>query len=275
MKGKLKVILLVISCLLLYGCGNAGVSQEEYDKVVVERDAYKEKQDAYEKENETLNKVKESLSVIDGLTFSESKGDECKTLIITFYLKYKTDTDNMVDKFSKLGEALDPVVKEEWFDYDYVIMDVWSNVTGALSSMTFEADNIISSLKTHQWYGDEEVSGTNNSDSKSETKALLYQDKKINIFYKGISEKGVVLSVENLTDVTITIQADAISINGESVNSITMSDDVAPQSTGDVVARFDVSPSTKAETIGGQLRIIDFEDSFKTYNAKFINIPIE
>lgn len=43
MKGKLKVILLVISCLLLYGCGNTGVSQEEYDKVVAERDNYKKK----------------------------------------------------------------------------------------------------------------------------------------------------------------------------------------------------------------------------------------
>lgn len=35
-------LLTVVACLILGGCSKAGVSQEEYDKVVAERDAYKE-----------------------------------------------------------------------------------------------------------------------------------------------------------------------------------------------------------------------------------------
>ena len=38
---KLMIVLITVA-LLLTGCGQTGVSQEEYDKVVAERDKYKE-----------------------------------------------------------------------------------------------------------------------------------------------------------------------------------------------------------------------------------------
>lgn len=103
----------------------------------------------------------------------------------------------------------------------------------------------------------------------------VYEDEKVIISFSHLSDKGVVFEVENLTDINITIQADTLSINKHSISDITMSDDIAPQSIGEAVARCDVDSDDPVETIGGQLRIIDFERSFKSYNAKFINVPIE
>ena len=99
---------------------------------------------------------------------------------------------------------------------------------------------------------DEQPSGT-----------LVYEDKKVRIFYKDINQSGVIFDVENLTGVNVTIQADSVSVNKRSVNDIMMSDDVAPKSTGEVVASCYFDPATKVGTVGGQLRIIDFNKSFQ------------
>lgn len=105
---------------------------------------------------------------------------------------------------------------------------------------------------------------------------LVHEDEKVKIYFSGIVKNGVEFTVENLTDVNITLQADSVSINGISTNDIIMSDDVAPKSKGKVVARCDdFSTETKVETVGGQLRIIDFDNGVKTYKATFINVPIE
>lgn len=105
---------------------------------------------------------------------------------------------------------------------------------------------------------------------------LVHEDEKVKIYFSGIVKNGVEFTVENLTDVNITLQADSVSINGISTNDIIMSDDVAPKSKGKVIARCDdFSTETKVETIGGQLRIIDFDNGVKTYKATFANVPIE
>lgn len=102
---------------------------------------------------------------------------------------------------------------------------------------------------------------------------LVYEDEKVKIFFSGITEDGVSFSVENMTDTNITIQATSISINGVSTNDIIMSDDVAPQSKGNVTARCDdFSPSTTVSTISGQLRVISFSRNFSSYDATFSNI---
>lgn len=104
----------------------------------------------------------------------------------------------------------------------------------------------------------------------------LYEDERVKIYFKEIGERGVEFWVENLTDVNITIQADSVSINGISSNSIVMSDDVAPQSKGKVIAKCeDFGDVSKVQTVGGQLRIIDFDGSFESYKATFINVEVE
>ncbi len=103
---------------------------------------------------------------------------------------------------------------------------------------------------------------------------LVYSDAKVKIYFKEYTSSGVVFQVKNLTDITLTIQADAIAINRRSTEDITMSDDVAPRSTGDVHARCTISGVTKAALISGQLRIIDFSNLSQTYDAKFVDVVI-
>lgn len=112
------------------------------------------------------------------------------------------------------------------------------------------------------------------SPTEAAANTLVYEDERVRIYYKGLNEKGVVFSVDNMTDVIITIQAEAISLNRGSINDIMMSDPVSPQSTGDVVARCDVDPNIDVTEVGGQLRVVDFSDSFEHYNATFVNVPI-
>ena len=49
--------LLLVCCLTLGGCGSGGVSQEEYDKVVAERDALKKQVDSLEETNQFENET--------------------------------------------------------------------------------------------------------------------------------------------------------------------------------------------------------------------------
>lgn len=103
---------------------------------------------------------------------------------------------------------------------------------------------------------------------------LLYEDEKVSIYYVSVDNSGVHFQVQNHTDVNITIQADSISLNGFSANDIIMSDDVAPRSLGEIVAKCDINISDSVETVSGQLRIIDFNNSFKSYDASFSSVPV-
>lgn len=180
-----KLILIALCTLFLTGC-SSGVSQEEYDKVVKERDDFKE--------------------------------------------------------------------KYEWLKEQYAEVQV--------DSLKSEIQNNIDS--------------NNNNSANPEDSTTVYEDDKVKISFSGIEEKGVEFWCENLTDVNITIQADSVSINGISTSDIMMSDDVAPKSTGKVVAKCeDFAGTTDVESVGGQLRIVDFSNSFETYEATFANVPIE
>lgn len=116
---------------------------------------------------------------------------------------------------------------------------------------------------------------TEETSPQAAKETLVYKDERVIIHFTGIGDRGVEFKVQNLTDINITIQADSVSINGISTNDITMSDNVAPKSTGKVVAKCkDFSKYTEVKTVGGQLRVIDFERSFDSYNATFSNVSV-
>lgn len=123
-----------------------------------------------------------------------------------------------------------------------------------------------------------ETSESTETQDNDVSKVVLYEDSNAKIYFSAITDKGVEFLVENKTDLNITIQADTVSVNGMSTDSIIMSDDVAPRSKGKVVAKCDdFSTNTVVETVGGQLRIIDFSETLEphSYGAKFVNVPIE
>ena len=105
----------------------------------------------------------------------------------------------------------------------------------------------------------------------------VYEDDKVKINFSKVTRDGVEFLVENKTDVNITIQADSVAINGLSNNDISMSDDVSPQSRGKVLARCSMEEvdTKNIKTISGQLRIIDFNKSFNSYDAQFVNVTVE
>ena len=116
--------------------------------------------------------------------------------------------------------------------------------------------------------------GQNNSKFEN----ILYEDGNVKIAFAGISSKGVEFWVENLTDLNITIQADTVSVNKISISNIMMSDDVAPKSIGKVVAKCDdFSVSTTVETVGGQLRVVDFSKTWEPYyyDVTFVNVSVK
>lgn len=112
------------------------------------------------------------------------------------------------------------------------------------------------------------------ANSSQTANKLLYSDNYVNIYYTGLSDKGVRFRVENKTDTGIIIQAGSVALNKESLSNISMSDNVAPQSGGEVIARCDVSNINIVDTVSGQLRVIDSNRGFESYYATFSNVPV-
>lgn len=147
---KRAVLLLVILCVVLCSCGQGGISQEEYDRVVAERDDYKE---TMPNTSDSLNKAIEELSIFEGLSFSESEGENSKALIITSYLPL---SDKEVGtKFEKLGQAISDKKGEEWFCYDFVFIQLWNSESGIITSIETKINSM--ELRSYQWYDNDEA----------------------------------------------------------------------------------------------------------------------
>lgn len=96
----------------------------------------------------------------------------------------------------------------------------------------------------------------------------LYEDSKVKISFVRLEaskyddgEAELYLDVENKTSSKITVQADAVSLNGYCFNDLVMSDDVSANSIGAVnvtIENYDDSlvDLSAVQTVGGQLRII-------------------
>ncbi|OUN08896.1 S-layer homology domain-containing protein [Flavonifractor sp. An91] len=96
----------------------------------------------------------------------------------------------------------------------------------------------------------------------------LYEDSNVSIKFSKVQksrydagEAELYLNVTNKTGSTITVQADAVSLNGYTFNDLVMSDDVSANSTGTVkvtIQNYDSSlvNLNSVQTVGGQFRVI-------------------
>ena len=125
-----------------------------------------------------------------------------------------------------------------------------------------------------QWKDlEQKIESAKNPQPQSNT--LVYSDKNVEIYFSKVTSSGVVFEVKNLSSINLTIQADSVAVNGISTSDILMSDDVAPQSIGKVVAKCsDYGDIEKVYNVSGQLRIIDF-NTMKSNKAIFTNVEIE
>lgn len=305
----MKKLLLVLLCgVLLVGCGSsdhketpeaterAADSKAKLGANGTEKDSQEEpyNYNDFKKYKEYVNSYASSLEFSDGMT---------QVVMIEF-----EDSFGFVNKMDSISdqreedEFNDFVIAISYFDVNFedgtVGKDIGEKGWDAIKSLVLsdgEFHNKMNELKSAYESGVDriletehnskpestEVAETEPLDNQKENSALeqhtvVYEDNNVKISFSEITEDGVEFWVENLTNANITIQADTISINGISTNDITMSDDVAPHSKGKVIAGCDDFPvNTEVETVGGQLNIIDFNKSFQTYDATFINVPIE
>lgn len=112
---------------------------------------------------------------------------------------------------------------------------------------------------------------------------LVYEDEYVTISYSHIGEpdwmdrRGVVFTVENKTDYVLTFQADSLAINGIDLGNISMSDEISPQSTGEISAKSDKVTATTVSKISGQFRVIEWDNELfgaLSYDAKFVNVEV-
>lgn len=86
-----KILMVLVCCLVMCGCGAAteGVSQAEYDKVVSERDAYKEELEALKSEITDSEELKEESSE----SAPKLSGTDLNEMIDIKEYSYKSGTD--------------------------------------------------------------------------------------------------------------------------------------------------------------------------------------
>lgn len=270
------IVAILFVFILVFWIVRIAKLQSENEKLADMCEKYEEK---IKKEN---IEVKDYFSDIEGVTVCVSGKENHKSL--NFICYFPIEADNVSEVTSSIADKIKQAQKEDWFDYDYIMLDFWSESIGRIISATIEADNFNDILQMNEWYGNKDLS-TSESEGNSirdvdsgldSFDVLVYEDENVKIYFGRISEKGVEFLVENLSDLNLTIQADSISINGMSTNNIMMSDDIAPQSKGKVIARcedFDINETV--ETVGGQLRIVDFKHDLKSYDATFVNIEVK
>lgn len=110
------------------------------------------------------------------------------------------------------------------------------------------------------------------------TEPVLYENDKVKIMFHRLTDDGMEFMVQNKTNLVLTIFSDTLAINGVGVQGyIMMADDVSPQSTGVVDARFSTAGFTDpVHTLSGQLRISDMATrSFSTIKATFVNVNVK
>lgn len=115
---------------------------------------------------------------------------------------------------------------------------------------------------------------------------LLYEDDKVAISFENITSKKlsyvdttyyyINCIVTNKTEVELTFQTDAISINGWSYGSLSGSDDIAKNSTGRIQFQTTEEIPTTVTSITGDIRVIDFSETVIdwSYDAGF-NVTVK
>jgi regulator of replication initiation timing len=159
-----------------------------------------------------------------------------------------------------------------------------SNLESSNEALQTELTNVkekVSALEEENNTLKQTIEATNNSQASDEStsnaevsQTLLHENDQFIIWFYGVTEKGIKFEVQNLTDDILTFQCDAVSINGISYTDFTMSDDVAPQSKGFIVAKMDTSEiENEISSVGLYLRTYTSHDY---HTKKEVNItPID
>ncbi len=287
MRKQMKQIIatMALSAVMLCGCGSSGVSQEEYDKVVAERDELQNEYNNLEKVIEVKTKTAEYTAKIDaeyehalfiltvlekasGANAQEAKGSLEET---------HSNAEKTIEAVASLFETADSLAGmstetlESTMDSLDKIYNAWEIAYGKVA----ELEEIITNSE-----------GVSESNTESQRKeSVIYQDKTVVITYKGLTESKygngyeINFEVENLTEKTLTIQLRETSINGIMVNPM-CSIDIAPgkkainnaEIWGDDAESIPMSEVKNIETKFHIFNDSDWSDRYDTDNIVVLNI---
>lgn len=222
MKKTKRFTAILLVAVLLGGCGNSGVSQEEYDRVVAERNELKE---SFSNEE---NPARDFFEEIEGVTVSESGDSRRKSLVLTCYAKLYTDNDAMSDTAESIGEKLRDAQKEDWFDYDYILLDFWSESVGRIVSFTISPNDLSKPIQMKEWYGEDNQNqqnsgsiGENYNDKEtsrpSDSENIIGSNLEVTgeyFYIRGGDRARYFLVVKNTSGETVSVDASVIAKDG-------------------------------------------------------------
>lgn len=283
---KKKLMILAIACAtVLGGCGSSGVSQEEYDKVVAERDELQSEYNNLEKVVELKTKTAEYTARIDAeykhalftITVLEKasgvNAQEAKDSLEETH----SNAEKTIETVTGLFETADSLVEmstetlESTMDSLDKIYNAWEVAYGKVA----ELEEFITNSKG--------VSGSNTESQSKES--VIYQDETVVITYKGLTERKygngyeINFEVENLTEKTLMVQLRDTSINGVMVRPM-YSVDIAPNKksiggasiTGDDAENFPINSITNIETKFSITDDNNWRDNYETGDIVVLNI---
>lgn len=271
------ILLLTMLSVTLCSCGQ-GVLQEDYDRVVAERDEYLSEIEEYVSESEKL--AKEFFADVESVAVSESIGGTRKILNIICYTKIYSDNEEVAALATEIGKTLGEIQEQEWFDFDYVMLDFWSESLGRILSITVNANDLSKPMQMHGWYGEKDSAQDNNQGESIENsdERIVYQDENIIISYTGITGKesnyDVNFIIENLSDKTLIIQVRETSINGFMVDPM-CSIEIAPgkKAMDKMTIWSDDAknhPMSTVENIETKFHIFNNDDRYDTESIKIV-----
>lgn len=280
-----QIITILLMMILLGGCGNSGVSQEEYDKVIAERDELQNEYSNLEKVIELKTKTAEYTAKIDA---------EYEHALFTLTVLEKASGTNAQEAKGSLEETHSNA--EKTIEAVTSLFETADSLTG-MSTETLEStmdslDKIYSAWEVA--YGKvaelEEFITNSKGDSESNVESqskesVIYQDETVVITYKGLAERKygngyeINFEVENLTEKTLMVQLRDTSINGVMVRPM-YSVDIAPNKksiggasiTGDDAENFPMNSITNIETKFSITDDNNWRDNYETGDIVVLNI---
>lgn len=116
--------------------------------------------------------------------------------------------------------------------------------------------------------------------TKPKKDTLVYSDSNVNIYFYDVTEDygdtEVNFKVKNKTSKKLEFQADTVTLDGVSYNDISMSDPVAPKSTGIISITSDSIECKQPKTVGGEFKYFDgFVGKTIDKNVSFVNVKVK
>lgn len=145
------------------------------------------------------------FSDFENVTVWESGNEEHKSLFTSIYCDNSQLSDDSLTTTipTEFGTKLGNALKEDWFDYEYIFVDLWTENFGRLCTLSIRSDDFGNFEQEMDWYTDYSNLVKENQDNSSGTEAELTMGQKNALGsaekflnYRGYSYSGLIEILE-------------------------------------------------------------------------------